>query len=147
VFIGEDKEEDGDEIVVSTPPTQAKSAKSTQGAAEAPPNPLPTPESTPDPLMQNAQATQLISTANSALAPPPATTPFIENQSDFSTENILLEGSKRFRTSTQRQNYTAALTQTSEHAQFHAAFALRREKGAGAKWALHRDTLPAEPRT
>lgn len=143
-LIGADEEEE-DEIAVSSPPAQPAQADS---AKTTPPNPLPTPQATPQatpaPPTQLAQATQPASTANSAPAP---TAPPPENQSDFSTQNILPEGSKRSRTSTRRQNYAVALTQASELSAFYTAFALGHAKAEGKKWALHRDTLPPEPRT
>ncbi len=91
-----------------------------------------TPDTTPEPA-------QPISTANSAPAPP-------ENRSDFDAQNILPEGSKRSRKTPRRQIYATALAQAAELTPFHTAFALGREKEAKFE-GLHRDTLPAEPRT
>ncbi|ERF70143.1 hypothetical protein EPUS_00330 [Endocarpon pusillum Z07020] len=97
------------------------------------------------------------STPNSTAAPTPcdssasgtlsncASTPS-ENRSDFDSRNILPEGSKRSRMSSRRQNYAAALAQTTELTPFYAAFAAGHEK-SGKIDGLHRDTLPTELRS
>ncbi|ERF71188.1 hypothetical protein EPUS_06017 [Endocarpon pusillum Z07020] len=100
---------------------------------------LPTPDPTPTPPEHPAPSTQ----SNSA--PSSASTPS-ENRSDFDSRNILPEGSKRSRMSSRRQNYAAALAQTTELTPFYAAFAAGHEK-SGKIDGLHRDTLPAEPRS
>jgi hypothetical protein len=144
-------EEDINEILVSAQPAQPVRAEiSSQhestpdsiamptpcdSSAYTPSQHLLTPDATPDP------PTQPISTANSAPAP-------LENRSDFNDRNILPEGSKRSRKSPRCQNYAIALSQAAQLTPFHIAFALGREKAGGVKIeGLHRDTLPAEPRT
>lgn len=143
--------------VPSSPKSASKSTSSQESSAPTASLTLPiTPEPTPEPPTQPTSATEPM-TSSSPVGELPVSTPVnlpfdslfeapapLENRSDFDARNILPESSRRSR-NPRRHNYATALQQTTGLNAFHTAFATGIKKGGGAK--IHRDTLPAEPRS